>query len=246
MADVLTVETVSVEVVQVATSTTEVVEILGGAVGQKGDTGRAPVVSMSGDRITVDGVEVGPNLTGPASTEPGPAGADSVVPGPKGDKGDKGDRGDDGADSNVPGPAGHSPVVTMTGDQVTIDGVVAGPHLTGPKGDAGLDGDDGADSTIPGPKGDKGDTGDTGASATAMTCALDFGDEGNVATVVVSHTSISPDSSIVATITGENAEEAVIQGVTVGVLSQGEGGCTIIGGCTDGASGIFNVNLHIV
>ena len=40
-------------------------------------------------------------------------------------KGDKGDRGDDG----------HSPVVTMNGDQVVVDGVV-GPHLTGPAGPA--------------------------------------------------------------------------------------------------------------
>ena len=38
----------------------------------------------------------------------------------------KGDRGDDG----------HSPVVAMTGDQLVIDGVVVGPHLTGPPGPA--------------------------------------------------------------------------------------------------------------
>ena len=45
------------------------------------------------------------NAVGP----PGPPGADSTVPGPKGDKGDpgpKGDKGDPGADSTVPGPKG--------------------------------------------------------------------------------------------------------------------------------------------
>lgn len=37
---------------------------------------------------------------------------------------------------------GHSPVVTMTGDRVTVDGVTVGPSLTGPPGAA---------STVPGP-----------------------------------------------------------------------------------------------
>lgn len=57
--------------------------------------------------------DVGP--AGPA----GPQGA----PGPKGDKGD-------------PGEDGHSPVVTMEGDRLVIDGVIVGPHLTGPPGDS--------------------------------------------------------------------------------------------------------------
>lgn len=41
-------------------------------------------------------------------------------------KGDKGDPGEDG----------HSPVVAMNGDQLVIDGVIVGPHLTGPPGDS--------------------------------------------------------------------------------------------------------------
>ena len=32
------------------------------------------------------------------------------------------------------GPAGHTPTVAMTGDQLVIDGVIVGPHLTGPAG----------------------------------------------------------------------------------------------------------------
>lgn len=34
------------------------------------------------------------------------------------------------------GPPGHTPTVAMTGDQLVIDGVVVGPHLTGPPGPA--------------------------------------------------------------------------------------------------------------
>ena len=64
----------------------------------------------------------------------GDPGADSQVPGPKGDKGNKGDKGDPGADSQAPGP----------------------------KGDKGNKGDPGADSQVPGPKGDPGKDGDPG------------------------------------------------------------------------------------
>lgn len=34
------------------------------------------------------------------------------------------------------GPSGHTPTVAITGDQLVIDGVVVGPHLTGPPGPA--------------------------------------------------------------------------------------------------------------
>ena len=36
---------------------------------------------------------------------------------------------------------GRSPELELVGDQISIDGVVSGPHLTGPKGDAGENGD---------------------------------------------------------------------------------------------------------
>lgn len=39
-----------------------------------------------------------------------------------------------------PGEPGHSPVLTWQGDQIAVDGVVSGPHLTGPAGDPGDDG----------------------------------------------------------------------------------------------------------
>ena len=32
------------------------------------------------------------------------------------------------------GETGHSPALTWSGDQIAVDGVVSGPHLTGPQG----------------------------------------------------------------------------------------------------------------
>jgi hypothetical protein len=62
--------------------------------------------------------------------------------GAQGDKGDKGDRGEPGAPgaTGAPGAAGHTPVLSWSGDQIAIDGVVTGPHLTGPQGPQGLAG----------------------------------------------------------------------------------------------------------
>jgi hypothetical protein len=73
--------------------------------------------------------------------------------GAQGVKGDKGDsiKGDPGA-TGAPGAAGHSPVLTWSGeqlDQIAIDGAVTGPHLTGPQGPAGPQGPQGE----PGPVG---------------------------------------------------------------------------------------------
>lgn len=41
------------------------------------------------------------------------------------------------------GEDGHSPVVTVAGDQLAVDGKVTGPHLTGPKGPQGPSGPSG-------------------------------------------------------------------------------------------------------
>ena len=56
------------------------------------------------------------------------------------------------------GPAGHTPTVTMAGDQLVIDGAVVGPHLTGPQGPQGDTGPTGP----AGPQGPKGDIGPAG------------------------------------------------------------------------------------
>jgi len=76
--------------------------------------------------------------------------------GPQGPQGPKGDTGDQG-------PAGHSPSLSWSGDQIAIDGAATGPHLTGPTGADGTPGLDGKPGD-PGPKGDQGESGPPGHS----------------------------------------------------------------------------------
>jgi hypothetical protein len=80
----------------------------------------------------------------------------------------------------------------------------------------------------------------------ALSCSLDFADEQTYATVEVTNAAITATSNIVASIAGTNAEEAIILGVSIGVISQSDGSCVIAGACENGASGIINVNLHII
>ena len=83
------------------------------------------------------------SLVGPQGAA-GPKG-DAGQQGPQGVQGIKGDTGETGQQGiqgiqgtqGIQGPAGqdgHSPVVTLVGDQISVDGVVQGPHLTGPAG----------------------------------------------------------------------------------------------------------------
>lgn len=58
----------------------------------------------------------------PVMTIKGPPGEASTIPGPTGPA----------------GVDGHSPAVAMSGDQITIDGAIVGPHLTGPQGPPGV------------------------------------------------------------------------------------------------------------
>ena len=48
----------------------------------------------------------------------------------------EGVKGDPGPASTVAGPPGASPVISILGDQITVDGSIVGPHLTGPPGPA--------------------------------------------------------------------------------------------------------------
>lgn len=70
---------------------------------------------------------------------------------------DNGRKGDAGADG-LPGADGHSPVLTWSGDQIAVDGVVSGPHLTGPQGVQGLQG----------PQGEQGLAGADGSDAAQL------------------------------------------------------------------------------
>lgn len=70
--------------------------------------------------------EVGP--AGPPG-ETGPAGPQ----GPIGETGATGPAGQAGP-AGPAGEPGHTPTVSMSGDQITVDGAIVGPHLTGPAG----------------------------------------------------------------------------------------------------------------
>ena len=70
---------------------------------------------------------------------------------------DNGRKGDTGADG-LPGADGHSPVLTWSGDQIAVDGIVSGPHLTGPQGVQGLQG----------PQGEQGLAGADGSDAAQL------------------------------------------------------------------------------
>ncbi|MBK7982115.1 MAG: collagen-like protein [Candidatus Competibacteraceae bacterium] len=92
----------------------------GGSPGPKGDQG-------------IQGLKGDPGDVGPKG--------DQGIQGLKGDPGNVGPKGDQGIQGlkGDPGQNGHSPVVAFgttqaTADQLTVDGVVTGPHLTGPAG----------------------------------------------------------------------------------------------------------------
>jgi Collagen triple helix repeat (20 copies) len=102
---------------------------------------------LNADPIQVTVVQISPFQLAAVGPQ-GPKG-DTGPQGPQGAKGDtgatglqgpQGPKGNTGATGSQ-GPAGadgHSPVVSMSGDQITIDGVITGPHLTGPQGPAGV------------------------------------------------------------------------------------------------------------
>ena len=132
-----------------------------GAQGIKGDTGNdghSPVLTWSGDQVLIDGA-AGPHLTGPQGIQ-GEKG-DTGAQGPQGAQGVKGDTGSAGS-NGTNGADGHSPIVSMSGDQITVDGVVTGPHLTGSQGPSGAKGDTGD-------QGQQGIQGPAGADATQRT-----------------------------------------------------------------------------
>lgn len=95
-----------------------------GSKGDKGDIGATGPGNVLSIGSVVSGSTASASITGtsPAQT------LNLVLP--KGDKGDTGAAGKDGVD-------GHSPAVDMAGDQIRIDGIVVGPHLTGPQGPQG-------------------------------------------------------------------------------------------------------------
>ena len=89
-----------------------------------GAAGHSPIVGMDGDRVTVDGAPVGPHLTGPESTVPGPANALSIG-------------------EVVTGAPGSAAAAVIEGDAP-----VQVLSLTLPRGDEGPPGQPGADGDL--------------------------------------------------------------------------------------------------
>ncbi len=114
-----------------------------GPKGDKGDTGATGPQGATGP-IGSQGPQgvMGPQGPQGIKGDPGAQGAQGIQ-GPIGPIGPQGVKGDTGA-TGATGSAGHSPTLTWSGDQIAIDSVVTGPHLTGPQGPSGPPGPSGA------------------------------------------------------------------------------------------------------
>ena len=126
--------------------------------------------------------------------------------------------------------------IYISGDGTWHDTSSVGP--VGPQGPIGPVGP-------VGPQGPIGPQGPAGEPATGLSCILDFGSDGNLATAIVLDDSISPTSIVTLSIEGATSEEAVLQGVTLSVSSKGEGGLTVLGGAPNGFTGQVRVSIHV-
>jgi hypothetical protein len=96
---------------------------------------------------------------------------------------------------------------------------------------------------LKGEQGIQGIQGIPGASATVVTDTIVFANESNYETKVISHANISPTSTILVSLDG--IEDVLLQSLTAGVISKGEGGCTIAVGTPHGATGTYNLTIQI-
>jgi len=168
--------------------------------------------------------------------------------GPQGLKGDKGDKGDTGltapqGEQGLQGPSGPQGI---QGDASTVPGPegAQGPQgEVGPQGPQGIQGPQG-EIGPQGPQGIQGLPGESGTIITVITDTITFANESNYEEKVISHVDISPTSNIFVTL--EGIEDVLIQGLTAGVISKGEGGCTIAVGTAHGATGTYNLTIQII
>jgi len=169
--------------------------------------------------------------------------------GVKGDTGAKGDAGYtpikgidyfDGAkgDTGATGEAGYTPIKGVD----YFDGINGVDGEDGYTPIKGVDYFDGAKGDT-GAKGDKGDPGESGKGIT-VTDTITFENESNYEEKVISNAAISPTSNINVQFVG--SEDIAIQGIICGVVSQGEGGCTIFAGTPHGATGTYNLIIQII
>lgn len=160
-------------------SGTKVFDVMDGAAGPKGDTGKAFTYSdFTADQLAAlkgekgDKGDTGPRGEKGETGERGPQGVQGIqgLQGIQGDKGDKGDKGDTGSQGpqgvqGVPGATGPKGDKGDKGDT----GATGATGATGPKGDPFTYSDFTAEqlAALKGEKGDKGDTGATGATGAA-------------------------------------------------------------------------------
>lgn len=209
-----------------------------GNTGPKGDTGDQGITGpagLSAYQVATNSGFVGTESQWLASLI-GPQGAT----GPKGDTGQQGIQGPAGQD-------GHSPVVTLVGDQISVDGVVQGPHLTGPAGsdspltEAPVDGKqyarkDGGWVEIVGGSG--------GAMAT-FDATLNFGSNKSIATASISDTTMTTTKVIQCFYT-DKLDEVAILNMRVNERSRTAGvGFEVIGVAPDGAFGTYPVRCIV-
>ena len=228
-----------------------------GAQGQKGDQGPAGPANTLSIGIVEKGDEASATITGEAPNQtlnlvlpkgdqgiqgeqgqkgdkgdPGLQGPQGVqgIKGEKGDKGDSGPSGKDGAtytpevsengtlswknDKNLPNP-----------DPVNIKGPKGDPGETGPKGDTGDTGPQGEPGE-PGPQGSQGETGAQGEPGPVNSLSI-----GTV-------TTLYPNSTATATITGEAPNQILNLGIPRGAAGQdGQNGQDGQGVPTGGTAG---------
>ena len=209
-----------------------------GVQGEQGPQGPAGPVGPQG----VPGIQGVAGNTGERGTT-----------GAKGDNRDQGERGYKG-DPGPRGDAGLAGAVGAKGD-TGATGAQGATGATGAKGDKGDTGDIG----LQGLKGDKGDQGEQGlqgvqgiqgiqgvpgTSPEAATGSLTFVDEEGYVEATVTDANIHAGSNLIVGLV--SSEDAAIQGINVGVVSVSEGSAVIYGGAPRGATGTFNVNIHIV
>lgn len=185
--------------------------------GEKGDTGPQGPIGPQGPQGE-QGIQGVAGPTGPQ--------------GPKGDTGDAGPQGIQG----IQGPKGDTGAQGVQG----IQGIQGEKGDTGATGATGPKGDTGAT----GAKGDTGATGPAGKDARAIQASIVFTAEETYATVDVSYPELTISDIVVPSLA--LSEEAAIQGMTVGVLSQTPGtGFALWASAPDGATGTFTINCAI-
>lgn len=209
-----------------------------GPIGPKGNTGEVGAQGIQG----VQGIKGDQGDVGPQGIQ--------GLPGPKGDTGPVGPAGYTpikGVDY-FDGEDGNSPVVTLVGDQIVIDGVTQPTHLTGPQGPAGQDGSDSplGEAPLDGKQYvRRNGTWEEVIIMATFDAVLDFDKNKSIATSVISDTTMTATKIIQCFFT-DKLDEVAIQNMRVTERARTVGvGFEIIGVAPDGAFGTYPVRCIV-